>query len=70
MGILSIRRNKTVTTNRVRKYLFLDKASSIMDPIKKEDVKQEVFDLYDDYAHSRLTRRDFVERLSIYAVGV
>jgi carboxymethylenebutenolidase len=47
----------------------LNKAFNNMDPIKKEDVKQEVFDLYDDYAHSRLSRRDFVERLSIYAVG-
>ena len=37
--------------------------------IKKEDVKQEVFDLYDDYAHSRLNRRDFMEKLSAYAVG-
>lgn len=39
------------------------------DPIRKEDVKQEVFDLYDDYAHSRLNRRDFMEKLSAYAVG-
>src|SRR5580658_72532 len=37
--------------------------------IKKEEIKQEVFDLYDDYAHSRINRRDFVEKLSIYAVG-
>jgi carboxymethylenebutenolidase len=37
--------------------------------IKKEDVKQEVFDLYDAYAHSRLSRRDFMEKLSLYAVG-
>jgi carboxymethylenebutenolidase len=37
--------------------------------IKKEDVKQEVFDLYDDYAHSRINRRDFMEKLSVYAVG-
>ena len=37
--------------------------------IKKEDIKQEVFDLYDDYAHNRLNRRDFMERLSAYAVG-
>ena len=37
--------------------------------INKEDVKQEVFDLYDDYAHNRLTRRDFMEKLSLYAVG-
>ena len=39
------------------------------DNIKKEDVKQEVFDLYDDYAHSRINRRDFMEKLSAYAVG-
>jgi len=37
--------------------------------IKKEDIRQEVFDLYDDYAHSRLNRRDFMEKLSAYAVG-
>lgn len=37
--------------------------------IKKEEVRQEVFDLYDDYAHNRINRRDFVEKLSIYAVG-
>ncbi|NOT73596.1 MAG: dienelactone hydrolase family protein [Cyclobacteriaceae bacterium] len=40
-----------------------------MKEIKKEDVRQEVFDLYDDYAHNRLDRRDFMERLSAYAVG-
>ncbi|HEV3324677.1 MAG TPA: dienelactone hydrolase family protein [Puia sp.] len=38
-------------------------------PIRKEDIKQEVFDLYDDYAHNRLSRLDFMQRLSIYAVG-
>ena len=37
--------------------------------IKKEDIKQEVFDLYDDYAHNRLNRRDFMEKLATYAVG-
>ncbi len=37
--------------------------------IKKEEIRQEVFDLYDDYAHSRISRRDFMEKLSIYAVG-
>ena len=37
--------------------------------IKKENLKQEVFDLYDDYAHSRINRRDFMEKLSAYAVG-
>lgn len=40
-----------------------------MEPIRKEDVRQEVFDLYDDYAHSRIDRRRFVEQLSLYAVG-
>ncbi|PJJ80041.1 dienelactone hydrolase family protein [Mucilaginibacter auburnensis] len=40
-----------------------------MSQINKEDIKQEVFDLYDDYAHSRVDRRDFMQRLSLYAVG-
>lgn len=40
-----------------------------MDEIKKEDIKQEVFDLYDDYAHNRLDRREFMQKLSAYAVG-
>ncbi len=40
-----------------------------MEKIKKEDIKQEVFDLYDAYAHNRLSRRDFMQKLSIYAVG-
>jgi carboxymethylenebutenolidase len=40
-----------------------------MGKIKKEDIKQEVFDLYDDYAHNRIDRRQFMERLSVYAVG-
>ncbi|MBF8964999.1 dienelactone hydrolase family protein [Pontibacter sp. FD36] len=40
-----------------------------MDEINKEDIKQEVFDLYDDYAHDRINRRDFMQKLSIYAVG-
>jgi len=40
-----------------------------MKKLKKEDIKQEVFDLYDDYAHNRLDRRKFIERLSVYAVG-
>jgi carboxymethylenebutenolidase len=40
-----------------------------MDEIKKEDIKQEVFDLYDDYAHSRIDRRSFMQQLSVYAVG-
>jgi carboxymethylenebutenolidase len=37
--------------------------------ISKADIKQEVFDLYDDYAHNRLERREFIQKLSLYAVG-
>ncbi len=40
-----------------------------MKEIKKEDIKQEVFDLYDDYAHNRIERRLFLDKLSLYAVG-
>ncbi len=40
-----------------------------MEKLKKEDIKQEVFDLYDDYAHNKLQRREFIEKLSLYAVG-
>lgn len=40
-----------------------------MQNLKKEDIRQEVFDLYDDYVHNRLSRRDFMQRLSAYAVG-
>ncbi len=40
-----------------------------MEPIKKEDVKQEVFDLYDDYAHDRIDRLAFMQKLGVYAVG-
>jgi carboxymethylenebutenolidase len=40
-----------------------------MDPIKKGDIKQEVFDLYDDYAHNRVDRREFIQKLSVFAVG-
>jgi carboxymethylenebutenolidase len=40
-----------------------------MQPLKKENLNQEVFSLYDDYAHNRIDRRLFVEKLSVYAVG-
>lgn len=40
-----------------------------MKDIKKEDIEQEVFDLYDDYAHNKLNRKQFIEKLGIYAVG-
>lgn len=40
-----------------------------MKKVRKEDIQQEVFDLYDDYAHNRLNRRLFIDKLSTYAVG-
>lgn len=40
-----------------------------MKDLKKEDIKQEVFDLYDDYAHNRINRNEFLEKLATYAVG-
>ncbi len=40
-----------------------------MKKLKKEDITQEVFDLYDDYAHDRVSRRLFIDKLSTYAVG-
>ena len=40
-----------------------------MKKLKKEDIKQEVFDLYDDYAHNRVNRRLFLDKLGSYAVG-
>lgn len=40
-----------------------------MKDIKKEVIKQEVFDLYDDYAHNRIDRRLFMDKLATYAVG-
>lgn len=40
-----------------------------MKKLSKEDISQEIFDLYDYYVHNKLERRDFMERLSVYAVG-
>ena len=40
-----------------------------MKKLRKEDIKQEVFDLYDEYAHNKIERRKFMEQLSVYAVG-
>ncbi|MCB0634605.1 MAG: dienelactone hydrolase family protein, partial [Lewinella sp.] len=37
--------------------------------MKKIKLSQEVFDLYDKYAHNKLDRREFVERIKVYAVG-
>jgi len=40
-----------------------------MKKIKKEDINPEVFDLYDGYVHNQINRREFVNKLSTYAVG-
>lgn len=40
-----------------------------MKKLTKEDISQEVFDLYDDYAHNKIERRQFIEKLSIFAIG-
>ena len=40
-----------------------------MKKITKQDVSQEIFDLYDDYAHNRVDRRKFLDNISAYAVG-
>lgn len=36
---------------------------------KKPEISQEVYKLYDAYAHNKMDRREFVEKLSAYAVG-
>ena len=40
-----------------------------MKKLRKEDVDQGVFDLYDAYAHNQIGRREFIDKLSTYAVG-
>jgi carboxymethylenebutenolidase len=40
-----------------------------MKALKKEDISQEIFDLYDDYAHNKIDRKAFLKKLSLYAVG-
>ena len=40
-----------------------------MKKLTKEDISQEAFDLYDDYAHNKIDRRQFVEKLSLYTIG-
>jgi carboxymethylenebutenolidase len=40
-----------------------------MNQIRKEDINQEIYDLYDYYAHNKITRSEFIEQLGKYAVG-
>jgi carboxymethylenebutenolidase len=47
----------------------MNKTKAIMENIKKEDLDQEIFDMYDYYVHGKMDRREFVNKLSKYAVG-
>ena len=40
-----------------------------MTKIRKQDLDQDIFDIYDDYAHNEIDRRQFMDRLKVYAVG-
>jgi carboxymethylenebutenolidase len=40
-----------------------------MRKVTAEDINQEMYDLYDEYVHSKIDRKKFLERLSGYAVG-
>ena len=40
-----------------------------MKKIKNGELGQEVFDLFDHYVHGKISRREFMERVSQYAVG-
>src|SRR5690606_33942854 len=37
--------------------------------LSKESIDPKVFDLYDQYVHNRVSRKDFIQKLSLYAVG-
>ncbi len=40
-----------------------------MSKITKKDIHPDVYKLFDRYVHSKLERRDFIERIGAYAVG-
>ena len=40
-----------------------------MKNIQKEELSQEVYDLFDSYVHNKIDRRKFVNKLAIHAVG-
>ena len=40
-----------------------------MKQIQSEDLDREVFELFDRYVHSQINRREFLDRVSKYAVG-
>ncbi len=40
-----------------------------MKKVTAEAISQEMYDLYDEYVHSKIDRKNFLEKLSVYAVG-
>ena len=40
-----------------------------MKKVTSADINQEMYDLYDQYAHNKINRKKFLEKLSVYAVG-
>lgn len=40
-----------------------------MKNIKDSEVAQDLYDIYDYYVHSKIDRRQFIDRISVYAVG-
>ena len=49
--------------------MFLDWETLEMERKDATQFDQEVLDLYDDYAHGRLDRREYIKRLGAFAVG-
>jgi len=37
--------------------------------MKNEKLNQDIYDLYDDYAHNKIDRRQFMDKVSLFAVG-
>ena len=61
--------NSAGTAHVVGEFNNWDYFSTPMKKLKKEDLKQEVFDLFDSYVHSKIDRREFMNQLSVHAVG-
>ena len=40
-----------------------------MERKQPSEIDQQVLDLYDDYAHGRLDRREYIKRLGAFAIG-
>ncbi|MFK7947190.1 MAG: dienelactone hydrolase family protein [Saprospiraceae bacterium] len=37
--------------------------------MENKKINPEIFDLYDDYAHNKMNRREFIDKLGMYAIG-